>query len=218
MEVEQSRAGGPPRHRLSRVAAAADPGAPRSAYDTVHCRPRTVTRLPPFPLVVVVPDLRSAHNVGSVFRTADSAGWARVVLCGFSATPEHRGVAKTALGAQDAVPWAVVPDVHEALAALRADGYTVAALERAEGAVRPDAVPAGAFPLALVVGNEVDGVASDVLARVDFVVGLPQYGTKASLNVSVAFGVAAYGLVARWQALGGDGLTGAADPPGGASR
>lgn len=174
-----------------------------------------MNRPPPFPLVVVVPDLRSAHNVGSVFRTADSAGWARVVLCGFTATPEHRGVAKTALGAQDAVPWTLVPDVHEALAALRAEGFTVAALERTDGAVEPEAVPASAFPLALVLGNEVDGVAPDVLASVDLVVGLPQYGAKASLNVSVAFGVAAYGLAARWQALG---LRGAADPPGEASR
>ena len=158
---------------------------------------------------MVVPDLRSAHNVGSVFRTADSAGWARVVLCGFSATPEHRGVAKTALGAQDAVPWTVVPDVHDALAGLRAEGYTVAALERTDDAIFPESVPSSAFPLALILGNEVVGVSPDVLATVDLVVGLPQYGTKASLNVSVAFGVAAYGLVARWWEMAAD-LAGAA--------
>lgn len=155
----------------------------------------------PHPLVVVAHDLRSAHNVGSVFRTADSAGLARVVLTGFTPTPDHRGVAKTALGAQDAVDWVHQPDVHEALAGLRAEGYTVAALERAPGAVAPADVPAAAFPLALVLGNEVDGVPGDVLAAADLVVGLPQYGTKASLNVSVAFGVAAYRLVERYRAL-----------------
>lgn len=165
------------------------------------------------PITVVVPDVRSAHNVGSIFRTSDAAGLARVVLCGFSATPDHRGVAKTALGAQDAVPWSVEPDIHAALAALRADGWTIAALERTDGAVAPEAVPAAAFPLALVVGNEVAGVAPDVLAASDLVVGLPQWGTKASLNVSVAFGVAAYGLVARWRSL-----TGADGSAGGASR
>lgn len=170
-------------------------------------------RSPLHPLVAVVPDVRSAHNVGSIFRTADAAGVTRVVLCGFSATPEHRGVAKTALGAQDSVPWTVVPDVHEALATLRAEGFTVAALERTPTAVSPEAVPRDAFPLALVVGNEVEGVAPDVLGAVDMVVGLPQYGTKASLNVSVAFGIAAYGLVARWRAL-----TAAEDPPGDGSR
>lgn len=159
--------------------------------------------MPPHPIVVVAHDLRSAHNVGSVFRTADSAGLAAVVLTGFTPTPEHRGVLKTALGAQDAVPWRHAGDVHGALAALRAEGYSVAALERAPGAVGPAEVPAGAFPLALVLGNEVDGVPPDVLEAADLVVGLPQYGAKASLNVSVAFGVAAYGLVERARAGAG---------------
>ena len=158
--------------------------------------------MPPHPLVVVAHDLRSAHNVGSVFRTADSAGLAAVVLTGFTPTPDHRGVAKTALGAQDAVPWWQADSVHDALGRLRTEGYTVAALERTDRAVAPSAVPAGAFPLALVLGNEVDGVPPDVLAAADLVVGLPQYGVKASLNVSVAFGVAAYGLVERARALG----------------
>ena len=157
--------------------------------------------MPPHPIVVVAHDLRSAHNVGSVFRTADSAGLAGVVLSGFSPTPEHRGVVKSALGAQDAVPWRHVETVAEALDQIRAEGYAVAALERAEGAVPPSAVPASAFPLALVLGNEVHGVPPEVLAAADLVVGLPQYGVKASLNVSVAFGVAAYGLVERVRGL-----------------
>ena len=161
--------------------------------------------MPPHPLIVVVHDIRSAHNVGSVFRTADSAGLAGVVLTGFTATPTHRGVAKTALGAEDAVPWRQVENVHEALAELRGDGYTVAALERVPEAVAPSDVPADAFPLALVLGNEVHGVPADVLDAADLVVGLPQYGTKASLNVSVAFGVAAYGLVDRARAVLGSG-------------
>ncbi|WP_420454244.1 TrmH family RNA methyltransferase [Rubrivirga sp.] len=161
--------------------------------------------MPPHPLVVVAHDLRSAYNVGSIFRTADSAGLAGVVLAGFTATPEHRGVAKTALGAQDAVPWRHVEDVWTALAELRAEGYTVAALERTPDAIAPSDVPAGAFPLALVLGNEVHGVPPDVLAAADLVIGLPQYGVKASLNVSVAFGVAAYGLVERARAVAGSG-------------
>lgn len=157
----------------------------------------------PHPLVAVAHDLRSAHNVGSVFRTADSAGLAGVVLTGFTPTPDHRGVAKTALGAQDAVAWRHEADLGAALDALRAEGYTVAALERAPGAVAPAGVPASAFPLALVLGNEVEGVPPAVLAAADLVVGLPQYGTKASLNVSVAFGVAAYRLVERYRELHG---------------
>ena len=156
----------------------------------------------PHPILAVAHDIRSAHNVGSVFRTADSAGLAGVVLSGFTPSPEHRGVIKTALGAQDAVRWRAIEDVHDAIRTLRGEGYTIAALEITDGAVPPSAVPAGAFPLALVLGNEVSGVPRDVLDAADLVVGLPQYGVKSSLNVSVAFGVAAYGLVERFRALG----------------
>ena len=153
----------------------------------------------PHPLAIVAHDLRSAHNVGSVLRTADSAGLAHVYLTGTSATPEHRGVRKTALGAQDAVPWTAEPHLDALLGRLRAEGWTLAALELTPDAVGPAAVPIDAFPLALVLGNEVDGVAPDVLARCDLAVALPQYGVKSSLNVSVACGVAAYGLVARYR-------------------
>lgn len=154
----------------------------------------------PHPIVVVAHDIRSAHNVGSIFRTADSAGLAHVYLSGFSATPDHRGVIKTALGAQDAVPWTRVDALEGLLHQLEAEGFTLAALERTAGATAPSKVLASQFPLALVLGNEVSGVPPDVLERVDLVVGLPQYGVKASLNVSVAFGVAAYGLVERFRA------------------
>ena len=155
----------------------------------------------PHPIAVVAHDLRSAHNVGSVFRTADSAGLARVVLSGFSASPDHRGVAKTALGAQDVVAWTRVESVHDAIAALRAEGFTIAALERTADARAPADVARDQFPLALVLGNEVTGVPADVLAACDLVIGLPQYGAKQSLNVSVAFGIAAYGLVERYRGL-----------------
>ena len=153
----------------------------------------------PHPVVVVAHDLRSAHNVGSVFRTADAAGLAHVYLTGITPHPDHRGVAKTALGAQDSVPWTVAPDLDALLADLRAAGTTIAALERTPEAVPPEAVPVEAFPLALVLGNEVAGVPASVLSAADLVVGLPQWGVKASLNVSVAFGIAAYGLVARYR-------------------
>ena len=154
----------------------------------------------PHPIALVAHDLRSAHNVGSVLRTADSAGLAHVYLTGTSATPDHRGVRKTALGAQDSVPWTAAPDLDALLTRLRAEGWTLAALEIAPGAIAPSEVPPRAFPLALVLGNEVDGVSADLLARCDLAVALPQYGVKSSLNVSVACGVAAYGLVARWRA------------------
>ena len=168
--------------------------------DSTAARPPAVVTLP-HPIAVLAHDIRSAHNVGSVFRTADSAGLARVVLSGFSATPAHRGVAKTALGAQDAVAWTHAEDVHQAIAGLRAEGYTIAALERTDGARSIADVSSEQFPLALVLGNEVTGVPADVLAACDLAIGLPQYGTKQSLNVSVAFGIAAYGLVGRFRGM-----------------
>lgn len=155
----------------------------------------------PHPITLIAHDIRSAYNVGSLFRTADSAGLAEVILTGYTPTPDHRGVAKTALGAQDAVAWRQIESLAQALTEVRADGGSVAALERVPEAILPNEVPADRFPLALVLGNEVEGVSKNLLGKVDLVVGLPQYGVKASLNVSVACGVAAYGLVARYRSV-----------------
>ena len=154
------------------------------------------------PFVVVVPDIRSAHNVGAILRTADSAGWSHVYLSGFTPTPEHRGAVKTSLGAEEHVPWTHDEDTEALLAQLRAEGYTLAALEITDRAVAPEAIGAEHLPLALVLGNEVHGVAEAVLETADLHLALPQYGAKSSLNVSVAFGVAAYALVGRARALG----------------
>ena len=148
-----------------------------------------------------MPDVRSAYNVGSIFRTADSAGLRHVHLCGFTPTPEHRGVAKTALDAQDSVPWSHEADVLPLLARLKREGYTVAALEVTDRAIAPGDIRPEHAPLALVLGNEVHGVSREVLEAADLHLALPQYGVKSSLNVSVAFGIAAYALVARLRAF-----------------
>jgi len=155
------------------------------------------------PIVVVVDDIRSGHNVGSVFRTADGAGLAGVYVTGYSATPGHREVEKVALGAGDLLPWSRDADVTAVLARLRGEGYTIAALELTPASIPVEAVTLEHFPMALVLGNEVTGVKPAVLEAADIVIGLPQYGKKESLNVSVAFAVAAYGLVARFRALEG---------------
>ena len=155
------------------------------------------------PLSVIAHDLRSAHNVGSVFRTADSAGLAHVYLTGFTPTPEHRGVIKTALGAERSVPWSHHEAIEPLLDQLRAAGTTLAALERTNDARTIEEVVAKQFPLALLLGNEIQGVRPALLNRADLVLALPQYGIKDSLNVSVAFGIAAYGLVGRYRTLTG---------------
>jgi len=158
----------------------------------------------PHPISVIAHDIRSAHNVGSIFRTADSAGLAHVYLTGFTATPEHRGVRKTALGAENAVPWSLHEDPLVLLDILKSEGTRIAALERTDGAIGVDAILAEHFPMALVLGNEVSGIPSAVIQQADVVLALPQYGIKDSLNVSVAFGIAAYGLVGRFRALRAD--------------
>jgi tRNA G18 (ribose-2'-O)-methylase SpoU len=156
---------------------------------------------PPHPIVVIVDDIRSGHNVGSVFRTADGAGLAGVYVTGYSATPGHREVEKVALGSTDLLPWSRESDLMALLERLRGEGYTIAALELTPASIPIESVTVKHFPMALVLGNEVTGVKPAVLEAADIVIGLPQYGKKESLNVSVAFGVAAYGLVARYRAI-----------------
>lgn len=164
---------------LDRLAAAPPPDAPRH------------------PLAVVLDDVRSAYNVGSVLRTADAVRAARVVCCGYTPPPDHPSVAKTALGAESSVPWSVAESVETALIDLQAEGYSLVALEQTDSPSALADFEPGDFPLALVLGNEVTGVSREALALCARALELPQYGEKHSLNVSVAFGVAAYGLLDR---------------------
>ena len=152
--------------------------------------------LPSSGLVVVLDNIRSAHNVGSAFRTADSFGIDKVFLCGISAVPPSAEIRKSALGAEDAVPWEHFDDTMDALAALRAEGYTLVAVEQTVHSVK-----LGTFrrepglKYALVFGNEVSGVRQDVVDACDLSLEIPQYGTKHSLNVSVSVGVVLWDFV-----------------------
>jgi len=140
-------------------------------------------------VVVVLDDVRSRHNVGSIFRTADGFGASRIVLCGFTPLPPHREIEKTALGATQSVPWEHAPDAAEAVRALQADGYRVLAVEQTVEAVPIDRIQRDDRPLALVLGNEVEGVSDAVIQACDGCVVIPQHGSKHSLNVSVCAGV-----------------------------
>jgi 23S rRNA (guanosine2251-2'-O)-methyltransferase len=149
------------------------------------------------PIVVVLDDLRSAYNVGAIFRTADALLVERIVCCGYTPTPDNLAVAKTALGAECAVPWDHAESAAEAIISLRAAGVTIAALEQTDESVSVAAARPEHFPLALVLGNEVSGVDQRVLDLCDLAFEIPQYGSKTSLNVAVAFGVAGYGLMCQ---------------------
>jgi tRNA G18 (ribose-2'-O)-methylase SpoU len=151
------------------------------------------------PVSVLLDNVRSAYNVGAFFRTLDAVGGSRLFLGGITPTPAHRGVAKTALGAETTLSWSAVDDVARLLDELRAGGATVAAIETSLAAVDLfDWQPT--FPVCLVFGHEVDGVAAPLLERADVHVRLPMLGRKQSLNVATAGGVVLYELLRKYRA------------------
>lgn len=142
------------------------------------------------PLIVVLDDVRSMHNVGSVFRTGDAFRIEAVYLCGITSTPPMAEIHKTALGAEDSVSWRYYSTALEALEALKADGYTVLSIEQAHGSTKlQDFTPAGQDKYAVVLGNEVKGVHQEVVDASDGCIEIPQFGTKHSMNVSVTAGI-----------------------------
>ncbi|HLP22292.1 MAG TPA: RNA methyltransferase [Chitinophagales bacterium] len=150
------------------------------------------------PIIIVLDNVRSHLNVGSVFRTADAFLIEAIYLCGITGTPPHRDIHKTALGATDTVTWKHFESTNEAIAQLKADGVKIISIEQADNATMLDVfVPEPNQRYAVVFGNEVDGVAQDVVSESDMVVEIPQYGTKHSLNISVSVGIVVWDLVCK---------------------
>ena len=151
--------------------------------------------LPESGIVLVLDNIRSAHNVGSAFRTADSFKIDKVWLCGICAVPPSAEIHKSALGAEDSVAWEHVDDTMEAVRRLKEDGYTIVSAEQTMESVMLDTfVPEPGRRYAVVFGNEVAGVSQEVVDASDFALEIPQYGTKHSLNVSVSIGVVLWHL------------------------
>jgi len=143
---------------------------------------------PKNPVVLILDNIRSMHNVGSVFRTADAFLVEGICLCGYTPRPPHRDIQKTALGATETVNWEYFSDVTAAIQSVRQKGYRVVAAEQTvESMPLQQLAPDG--PLAVVLGNEVEGVSAEALAICDGSIEIPQSGTKHSLNVSVAAGI-----------------------------
>lgn len=142
------------------------------------------------PLVVVLDNVRSLHNVGSVFRTADAFLVEAVYLCGITSTPPHAEIHKTALGAENTVAWKYYEDTHSAVADLIAQGFTVFAIEQAQGStLLPELQLNKSKKYAVIMGNEVKGVQQSVVDACHGCIEIPQFGTKHSLNVSVTAGI-----------------------------
>ncbi len=142
------------------------------------------------PVTLVLDQVRSMHNVGSAFRTADAFALEQIILCGITGTPPHREIEKTALGATQSVAWQHVAETVQAIRQLRDAGYRVVAVEQAAGShALHQFAPAPTEKYALVFGNEVHGVSDEVMAMVDSCIEIPQSGTKHSLNIAVSVGI-----------------------------
>jgi tRNA G18 (ribose-2'-O)-methylase SpoU len=150
------------------------------------------------PVVVVLDNVRSMHNIGSVFRTADGFAVDGVYLCGITAQPPHREIEKTALGATASVDWKYFETTFEAVAALREAGYTIIAIEQASGSVMLNTfIPAKDEKYALIFGNEVNGISDEVMASIDKCIEIPQFGTKHSFNIVISAGIVLWDFFAK---------------------
>lgn len=151
-----------------------------------------------FPITLVLDNVRSLHNVGSAFRTADAFRLEKIILCGITGTPPHREIEKSALGATQSVAWSYAEDAAGTVKNLKADGYRIVAAEQTT-----ESIPLQQFrysdseKLAIIFGNEVNGVSVPVLDHVESAVEIPQFGTKHSLNVSVCLGIVIWEIIRK---------------------
>jgi tRNA G18 (ribose-2'-O)-methylase SpoU len=154
---------------------------------------------PKFPVIVILNDIRSLNNIGSFFRTSDAFNVEKIYLCGITAIPPHREIQKTALGATETVNWEHRSSIIELVNELKSQGIKVASIEQAEKTTfLQDIHGLNYDKIALVFGNEVDGVDQDVIDASDYIIEIPQFGTKHSLNVSVCAGVILWEFAKRY--------------------
>lgn len=147
------------------------------------------------PLIIILDNVRSLNNVGSVFRTADAFRADSIFLCGITARPPHRDITKTALGATESVRWEYFNTVNQAVEKAKTLGFEVYAIEQAEGSILLDAFrPGKSAKIAVIFGHEVMGVSEDVMSQVNGCIEIPQFGTKHSFNISVSAGIVIWEL------------------------
>lgn len=153
---------------------------------------------PKFPYCLILDNIRSLNNVGSVFRTADAFRAQKLYLCGITGQPPHRDITKTALGATESVDWEYAADVVILVEQLKAEGWVVAAIEQAEGSTSlTDFIPEPNKSYAFVLGNEVTGVRDEVVQIANVVLEIPQFGTKHSLNIAVTAGIVCWDFLQK---------------------
>ncbi|HEY5328012.1 MAG TPA: RNA methyltransferase [Mucilaginibacter sp.] len=147
------------------------------------------------PIVLVLDNVRSMHNIGSIFRTADAFAVEKICLCGITAQPPHREIEKTALGATQSINWEYFANPLQAIEQLRGDGYRIVAVEQAENSTMlQDFTVTDGEKYALIFGNEVNGVNDEVMGKIDACIEIPQFGTKHSFNIVVSAGIVLWDL------------------------
>ncbi|WP_306550140.1 RNA methyltransferase [Daejeonella sp.] len=150
------------------------------------------------PLVVILDNVRSMHNIGSIFRTSDGFAIEKIYLCGITAQPPHREIEKTALGATQSIEWAYSADVCDTINELKLDGYTIIAIEQAENSTMLNNYdPNNSMKYALIFGNEVNGVSDEAMNLIDTCLEIPQFGTKHSFNIVVSAGIVLWDFFAK---------------------
>jgi len=150
------------------------------------------------PVAVVLDNVRSMHNVGSIFRTSDGFAVEQVILCGITGQPPHREIEKTALGATQSIDWKYFPDTLQAIQKLRDNGYQIIAVEQAENSLMLHQFePQAGKKYALIFGNEVNGVSDEVMKQIDTCIEIPQFGTKHSFNIVVSAGIVLWDIFAK---------------------
>ncbi|MES2418935.1 MAG: RNA methyltransferase [Bacteroidota bacterium] len=150
------------------------------------------------PVVVVLDNVRSMHNVGSIFRTSDGFAVEQVVLCGITAQPPHREIEKTALGATQSIDWVHFEETLTAIASLREKGYEIIAIEQAQNSTMLNTfIPDSRKKYALIFGNEVSGVSDEVMEKIDNCIEIPQFGTKHSFNIVISAGIVLWDFFAK---------------------
>lgn len=146
------------------------------------------------PVYVVLHNIRSNYNVGSIFRTSDGVMIEKLFLCGYTPHPPKKEILKTALGATESVKWEYIRDTKEVIKKLKAQGIKIVALELTDESISYFNFNDIEFPICLVVGNEISGISQEILDLCDYAIEIPQYGIKQSLNVAVAYGIAIFEL------------------------
>lgn len=174
----------------------------KNIIELTHCSDEQYRKMPKLPLAVMADNIRSMHNIGAIFRTADAFLFKEFILGGISGTPPHHEISKSALGAENAVSWRYVTNPYEEILSLKEEGWTVCVLEQTHNSVPLHCfIPDKNKKYIIVAGNEVSGVDQKIADEADFVLEIPQFGTKHSLNVSVSAGIAMHHFFSHFMPL-----------------